>query len=504
MKRISVVFLAAAAVLLCVCIAGKKFFSGGQDASIRSKLIIPSAQDIGSEAAEVTKHSYALTNVLVPLRKNETLISVYTADLNADTYDDQIVALKNSGNPYITLIVGLYNPQQDIYERKFEIATEIAQAGTFSYTVMDITGEKSAALVYSGFSDNGDSVLAAFVQDLSAQSFSMKKSVDLRADSSIFIQPVYRSEKYAMSLETGDSFPIWVYKTDSSRSSDSYDQLQIMYNWDHESGSYVPVSETRITEKRMEEKERVRIQDGTVKTFTNFLDGLWYKVSNNGREIRYLFFDAESKEIIFLFDTTQEVYTWQNSILRRNGIYLSMVNTSIANLMRRLDIMLISSDSIRVKLSDDLGMVIGEETLWDGLFKKMQTKSASDGGNAKTESSSKIDAALQTDAEPWQTKNGETVQFENGQFSIRSEHSFVSGAYTFVRIGNTELLQFRPKKGSVSVLDGFYLIKSLDADEKNQKEILELIPYTAAAAACIPSGLPAVRLERNISAAVPE
>ena len=54
-----------------------------------------------------------------------------TVDFDGDTFDDQVVAVRKAGSPYLFLIVGLYNPDTNSYGRSAEIATEISKVRTF-------------------------------------------------------------------------------------------------------------------------------------------------------------------------------------------------------------------------------------------------------------------------------------------------------------------------------------------------------------------------------------
>ena len=126
-----------------------------------------------------------------------------------------------------------------------------------------------------------------------------------------------------------------------------------------------------MTGSRIAARELARIQDGTVETFADFLDGLWYKTSSAQSGIRYLFFDHAQKEVIFLYDDTEEVYAWEDSNLRRSGIYITTTNKSITNMQRRCDISLAGIDEVRIHIIDDVRMIIKENNLWDGSYRKM-------------------------------------------------------------------------------------------------------------------------------------
>lgn len=68
---------------------------------------------------------------LIPLQTGETLVASFSADLDLDGYDDQVIAVKTPDSPFIKVAAGLYNPLVNRYERAVEITTDIEQAKTF-------------------------------------------------------------------------------------------------------------------------------------------------------------------------------------------------------------------------------------------------------------------------------------------------------------------------------------------------------------------------------------
>ncbi|AEE16074.1 pallilysin-related adhesin [Treponema brennaborense] len=449
MKRLIIVVFVIVAAVLAFFIATKDSASPNNAAVIRSKTVIPAAADGTAETA-AEKSRYADETVLtsfIPLLGDETLINTLSIDFDGDGYDDQINAVKRISNPYITLLVGLYNPFQGQYVRTTEIHTEIIQTKTFSYTSMDITGEHKNALIYSGFAENGDSVMKIFLGGKNGGKFLLTEIGDFRSDGTIFIQQLDRYDSYEAAQTTGVSFPVWVYSSDSSQGGNSLDQLQTMYSWNPGQEKYVKSTETRVAGTKLTAKELARIQDGTVETFAHFLDGLWYKTSNTADGIRYVFFNFREKEIIFQFGDSQEVYTWVNSTLRRNGIYLSTVNGSVTNLTRRIDISLTGIDEIKIKNQDDVRMLIGENTLWDGQYKKQSAKNIPQ--KKQTEAQSAVEILEKT--ADWYIKGITHIVFENGTYSLPDETntgSGKSGRTTVSYCSGQEFIQLRNADGS--------------------------------------------------------
>lgn len=458
------VFIAIAAVFVVLLVLKLTIFRNA-NSFVRAKVVIPtSGSDKSGEAGKdsLIADSGAMKS-FIPLLPTETLISTLTIDLDSDTYDDQVIAVQKSGYPYLTLIIGIYNPDTNAYDRIAELSTTVSRIRTFSYTGIDMTGDHKTALVYQGVEDSGTSVLQIYLcrRKLGNQ-FDLQQIGDFRSDGTIFVQQTERSDSYELSQSKGASFPVWVYssdKTDTQNGSDasaSLSQIQTEYDWSDADKKYVQVKQLRVTGSRIAAKELARIQDGRVETFANFLSGLWYKTTNDEDGIRYLFFDYENREIIFLLQDTEEVYSWEDSNLRRSGIYLSTVNETITSMQRRFDITLTGVDEVNVYVHDDVRMIIKENTLWDGQYRKMSTQSTFD-NVAKPANQLSYPAELKK-GPAWLSDDGLRFVFTDTGYKLTGGVTEENGLYTTTDINGHSVIQFRPL-GDGSALSDAYEMK---------------------------------------------
>ena len=314
---------------------------------------------------------------------------------------------------------------------------------TFACTSLDVLGNHKNSLVYQGITDSGKVVLKIFEGGYNAKGeFLLHLIGDFEADGTIFIQQTPRTESYELSQTRGATFPVWVYTSEQKNGetdSSQLDQIQTMYDWNEIERKYTVVRTLRVAGNRVAQRELARIQDGTVSTFGNFLDGLWYKTENSGKSIRYISFDYPNSEIIFEYEDSEEVYSWLNSTLRRNGIYFSAVNKSIENLQRRFDISLVSTDEIKIKLQDDVRMLINESTLWDGNYKKFTSRGVSEPPPSKELEC--INRLIKQ--ESWETSDHTVVKFTDSTYSATNKNSYDYGRFTTNNVSDVVLLQFR-------------------------------------------------------------
>ena len=467
MKRlIPVVFVLTAAALAFLFFSRNLFV---KDTSVsRARVVIPIVGERESDE-RADDYSDGLTQTsFIQLSNGETLVGTLEMDIDGDGFDDQVNMVKTAASPYIVLIVGMYNPKNGNYERTNYLATQITQMKTFACTSIDVIGNHKNSLVYQGVTDSGKVVLKIFDGNRSRNGeFILTPIGDFEADGSIFIQQTPRSESYELAQTKGASFPVWVYTSEQKTAGSDpsqLDQIQTMYEWSESEGAYVATRTLRVPGNTIAQKELSRIQDGTVESFGNFLDGLWYKTENTGASIRYISFDYPNSEIIFEYEDSEEVYSWLNSTLRRNGIYFSAVNKSIENLQRRFDISLVSTDEIRIKLQDDVRMLINESTQWDGNYKKFTSKEPPK--EQKTKESEVI--ARLVEQETWETADKTILRFSESGYTATGTSSYDSGRFTTNEVAGSTLIQFRSAHEvpffKHSYLPGFQTTRTAEGD----------------------------------------
>ncbi len=452
-KIVPALFVIFAAVLAIV------FFSKWSK-SDKSAKDVPSqvTADSGERKLVSEEHNVTIVEENTPisfltLNSDETLFSSMGIDLNGDNLDDEILIIKKTNSPNLNIVIGIYNQALKMYVRVAEIKTEISQFRSFSYNGIDVTGQHRTTLVYQGFSDDGNSILQMFFCNGSSDNFSLVKIGDFKSDGTIFIQQYNRTDTYELEQSSGKSFPVWVYSSDSS-DENSLSQIQTEYDWDNNANQYVQVRQIKVTGRNLAANELAKIQDGTVETFADYLDGLWYQTYNNDNKMRYIYFDYDSSEVIFLENDIQEVYTWLSSSLFKNGIYLSTSNASIENLGRRFAVTLTDIDQVRIRAYDDVRMHIGADNIWDGQYKKLASPETLSSSEKDKTPVQEIVTALEETA-LWYTADGANIVFNGGNYAISTEAFNETGVIALAMIDGQTVIQFNPKDSTRYIGDSY-------------------------------------------------
>ncbi len=452
-KTVPLLFVLAAALIAGLFFISKKVLAKEDKASTRARIVTPKSAGAASSETESTGSSIESEKyeTFVPLYSGETLISTLTIDINNDGYDDEVIIVRKASSQNLWVVAALIDSESGLYERLTPIETQFTRTRTFSYMGMDVTGEHKNALVYQGVADDGNYVMEIYLCVEEHGRSQLRNIGDFSCDGTVFIQQTERSESYALAMSKGESFSVWVYKSDTQKEGEANAQNQIQqeYKWNPGSGKYELAREINVTAGRLAATELSRIQDGTVETFAAFLEGLWYKTSNTDGNIRYLYFNFAENEIIQLYKDTQEVYEWEDSKLRHNGIYLTAVNADIMNLHRRFDIALVNIDEIKITLRDDINLIISENTQWDGNYKKMSLQDTF-GEGATTEEQNLYKKELGK-GDVWKTADSTiALSFNDFTYSLLNGGLSENGVYSIDRLGAYNVIQFRSdSEGSV-------------------------------------------------------
>lgn len=467
-KSVVLIFILVAIFLTGAFFFSEKILSKDENSVTRAKVITPKASEVAEQESEYVSAvgETEKYETFVPLAAGETLISTLTVDINNDGYDDEVVIVRKNTSPYLLIVPGLYIIESGEYLRLAEIETVFTKTRNFSYSAMDMIGNHKNSIVFQGIDDAGNSVMQIYLctEDKKLEVEHLELIGDFSSDGTVFIQQTERSENYELGISKGEPYSVWVYKTEqltdeekeAAAKNKNYapNQIQQEYKWNAAKQEYELDREIKVTASRLMAKELSKIQDGTVESFAGFLDGLWYKTSNKDGGIRYLYFNFDKKEIIHLFEDSQEVYQWDGSKVRHNGIYLTTVNADIMTLHRRFDISLVNTDEIKVTIRDDINLVIKESTMWDGQYKKLSLQNSFE-DKTKESDLTIAQRELQKGLE-WNSADGETkLKFDEFKYTLKYGSLVETGIYSASKFGSNIVLQFRSDSDSSMLSDAY-------------------------------------------------
>jgi hypothetical protein len=392
------------------------------------------------------------------LAEGEVIVSVLNGFFDGGPVEKQFVAYRNllefESPIYLTFID--YDESSRGYKQLWSGQTAATRPGTVTLYTQDLLGDRSVCVLLSGMNGIGEHTLTIFRKNpLPENAELFSKIAELGIDGTITVKEIARSQAYQMGLSRGESFTISTSGRDSG-SSNFLDQVEIVFAYNTENGLYEQRSMTRIPGAQVEQR-RVQELLKNSRAFEEFITGLWYFTTPQGTidKRQYIYFSPSSREIIFYGDETQQVFTWQNSVATRYGLYISSQNISITTLKRSIDIELESLDGIKIRVFEDVRLKIGVNAPWDGSYRKagpiehqIQKPPAAN--------ASYIDAM-------YDGSIGKISFSSDGSYELNSGGIFRQGKYAFFYIDGQEFLELRSTEprlnGSSGPLRETYLVE---------------------------------------------
>jgi len=446
-KHVTIFIFSLCAIGIAV-LAIWPFNNSGPQERHRTRIIVPASLG-SSEADSVLAEQMAYDdryNLKVFLGERENAIMVLNHDFNSDSIEEQVVAFlsQNDGESPVRVAFIAYDEGLNAYRRLWDAPAAAAIPGTVSINIMDLLGDRSSCIIVTGMNRQGEHTMTVYRNNPGedwGQPF--QKIAEIQVDGSIAVQETERTGAYRQGIAAGKPFAITAYGSDRD-SENLLDRIEIFYEYDQQRGIFAQSRISRVPGSQIEQRRLREILSGNVRVFEEFINDLWYHVGADGTVDRnqYLYFDPAKREIIFYGEETQQVFVWQRSNPTRYGIYVSSQNISVTTLRRSLDIEMVSLDSIRMRVSEEVRIRIVVGMPWDGLYRRA-------GSLARVSDSGKT-VQPYTEA-TYDSPIGRFQFHASGEYEFNSSSSSVKGRYVFFRADNRDLLELRPYQNGTGV-----------------------------------------------------
>jgi len=433
--------VAGACVILIIVLATgiwKNFAYPDKEHQPATRIITPndanSAINSGNQG-QITGGASLITKV--PMEDGEIIISVLTYDNEEGLVEEQFVAYRKASEPAGYVYITYISYDKGRYRRMWNAPTAAVRPETISLFTQDLVGDRNNCVIVTGMNNRSEHTLTVFRRRVGApldQPFN--KIAELQINGSIVIQETGRTIAYQQGITAGQSFSIAAYDQDSS-SNNILDQIETIYTFNPLKEEYEQTNVSKIQGTQIEQRRLRELLSGVPGVFENFLNDLWYYVSPQGTidARQYLYFNFPGREIIFFGDDNQQVFQWLNSTPTRYGLYITTQNFSITTLRRRIDIELVSLDSIKLRASDDVRLNITVNEAWDGSYRRAGTVNLKkDDASIKPTVNATYDSSL-----------GRFQFFESGEYTLTLGGIVKKGRYVFFKVDVNELLELRPE-----------------------------------------------------------
>jgi hypothetical protein len=316
----------------------------------------------------------------IPLETNETLLDLYSFNLDSDDEEEQILVVRRSDDTdgLIRIVVADYSPQSRRWSRTWDGATLATKIKTFQITISDLLGDHDMNIICTGMNDANEQTMTVFWR-LAAEGDQRLRfaSIFQGSGDAVLVNSSDRADSYKLGQSNAESWSISIWRADPS-AGNFLDQIKETWNWSAPAGSYNPTSTERIPGASIARRIAETILDGTTETFEHFLDGIWYKQSTDPLSDSALFvtFQPRDGAVLFSAQGIVEIYEWENSNSTRYGLYIACRNQSVRNLRRLMDVELVSTDTINLRVFQDLRIKADIAAKWDGQYRKLGSEMA--------------------------------------------------------------------------------------------------------------------------------
>jgi len=345
------------------------------DAPVRSRVLeASSATDLEQTPANASPSEPTASSI--PLEPNETLLDLYSFNLDFDDEEEQILVIRESDDPkgIIKVVLADYSPFTRKWTRSWKGSSLVTKNKTFQVSVNDLIGDHNLNIVCTGMNESNEQTMTIYwkSQDVDQKQGTTFIKVFEQAGSAVIVEEEERPDSYKLGQSNAGSWPISVWKADAA-SGNYLDQLKELWRWSFTDKAYVLASTESIPGASIARKKAESILDGTAETFKLFLDGTWYKESIDplSPAAQFITFQSRDESLLFSGDGLIEVYGWENSNPTRYGLYIASRNQSVRNLRRLMDIELASADSINVRVFQDYRIKADISGRWDGRYRKL-------------------------------------------------------------------------------------------------------------------------------------
>ncbi len=447
------------------------------DEPVRSRIL-----EAGSVAAAESDSPDAAVKAnlssTIPLEPNETLLDLYSFNLDFDDEEEQVLIIRESDDQagIVRVVLADYSPYSKKWSRSWKGSTLVTKNKTFQVNVSDLIGDHNLNIVCTGMNDANEQTMTIYwkSQDLDQKLGTTFVKVFEQAGSTVVIEAAERPDSYKLGQSNAESWPVSVWKADTN-SGNYLDQLKEQWNWSFTDKAYVLTTTERIPGASIARKMAESILDGTAETFKAFLDGTWYKESFDplSPDAQFITFQSRDESVLFSGYGLIEVYGWENSNPTRYGLYIASRNQSVRNLRRLMDIELASADSVNVRVFQDYRIKADISGRWDGRYRRLSPEIAASFKRAPA-------MATTTDADLsglYESDDGTRLSLDITSYRIESGDDVQRGALTQYTLSGKTILDMRQEStdGSAPVRKSWIAeLATKKADDGSVSQVLTL------------------------------
>lgn len=379
----------------------------------------------------------------IPLEDDELLIDLLNINLDLDSYDEQILVVKQKDNPdsSIRIVTADFDSVTASYQRTGEYQTGASIGSSFNIILEDLIGDHSQEIVCSGRDNEGRQTLEVFRRKKQGGVLSYSRIFSAALQGTIEILSEERSQLYKSGVREGESYPILTVGEDE-QTENPFDSMASTYYWDFTAKRYIKIREESIPGTKIEDTQLGDIRRGDGETFLSFTEGPWFRTgtADNGESVEKIaLLSPQNQTLTFYAEGVQEIYTWKQAFKSWDRLSFEGNNELLPYITSIITMRLVSSDELAIdvqnitidtrKRSTDLD--------WTGVYRRYGTSRTE-----KREPWARGD--LPELSGPYISDMGWEITFDRPFYRLEQEGDVLKGGYALF-MADVPIITLRPQ-----------------------------------------------------------
>jgi len=242
---------------------------------------------------------------------NYNILAILDGNLDLEQSDEQVlVALPlDKADSSLVLMIASTNPIRNQYDIVWTAPLSTRTLTGITLRSDDLTGNGRSDIIITGFDEKGRHVTDVYAVPKKGEINDFKRVFSLRVKGNIDIVTSERTPGYYSGLSAGDPYRIIVQKKDPE-SENSMDLIETEWDWDSGLFAFTQGKSKSVRGETIQEERIAQVYAGDVSVYEMFLRGAWYRETGNGSFLDMLYFDPDTREILFYNGSIEEVFTW--------------------------------------------------------------------------------------------------------------------------------------------------------------------------------------------------
>lgn len=401
------------------------------------------------------------TRAKINPERGETILEALDMNLDSDEDLEQVLIVKpsNAENGRISIVIVDFQPATGSYFRLWKGETLATKPNAIVVQPRDLLQDGSIDLLCFGINEQNLQTLTVFRRNEKGDPPYRQIFSESGQNISVDDYPQGESPSEPRSISGfGRSFDrqavINVY-TWAKGGQSPLDQKKTVFSWEATGKTYKPQGEFFIPGANVEQRLVSQIVTGKASDFESYLAGLWENKTPHGRV--QLYFEPQGRKISIHSPQEQQEWDWSDSNTAYAGIYASISNSAVPELIRLLNIELVGVDRIRIRAYAQQSVRFALTEDWDGIYERYRQDrpagpqspldpvlSGTSFAVSLENSTKSIPVRTEDFDGYYATEGGQSLDIDGEKFLMDGKKEKIKGYCSFFRLGASTILDLHP------------------------------------------------------------